>query len=145
MGPSSLVIAAWPRAQHVRSAGKPVMHHLPALPAAGPQQVLLLSLVRFAFLLLVGVLTYKAFGHQQADGLSRLSRTALCQAAIFAQLLWFTSELVLGSALLAFLPLVQGGQWEEWWLHILLQPVSLWCAQCCTVPSRPCAGGGGEF
>eukprot|EP00887_Chlorella_sp_A99_P008163 scaffold12.g8163.t1 len=71
----------------------------------GSQQLLVLSLARFTFLFLVGVLTLRAFApHSDTPG----AWPALCKAAVFAQLLWFSSELVLGSALLAFLPLVRG-------------------------------------
>lgn len=80
--------------------------------------MLFISFLRLAFLLFVGVVTFRAFG-QQAEGFGRLSRASLCRVAILAQLLWFASELLLGSALVTFYPIVKGehsGWGRNWFL-----------------------------
>ena len=90
-------------------------HRLPARPPAGRHnRVLLFSLLRFSTLLAIGATSYQAFSRRSPGSSQRavcgLDRHAHYRVAIYLQLLWVTSELILGSASLAFYPFVTGEQ-----------------------------------
>lgn len=112
-------------------------------PTAGIQHLLLLCLLRLAVLLCVGAVSYQAqrrrraseapsppFGTTTAGGSNPATpRGTLAQAALYLQVAWLASELLLGSALLVFYP------------HILGKPrPPLPPAHPCPPPFRLCAG-----
>ncbi|KAL3134659.1 hypothetical protein ABBQ32_007667 [Trebouxia sp. C0010 RCD-2024] len=72
-------------------------------------QALPWSLLRFGFLGLVGVVTHKALSTKR-DTPWNVNRHTLVHAAIFMQLAWFSSELVLASTAVALAPRIMGKQ-----------------------------------
>ncbi|KAL3147097.1 hypothetical protein ABBQ38_015056 [Trebouxia sp. C0009 RCD-2024] len=75
-------------------------------------QALPWSLLRFGLLGLVGVVTHKALSTKR-DTPWNVNRHTLVHAAIFMQLAWFSSELVLASTAVALAPRIMGQPQEE--------------------------------
>lgn len=73
------------------------------------------SLLRFAFLALVGLVSHKALSTKR-DRPWGVTRHTLMHAAIYLQLAWFSSELVLGSTVVALAPRILGD-------HITGEPI----------------------
>lgn len=87
-----------------------VQHHTGA-----PDYHLLLSGARFCFLLLLSLVTLRAFGRRTGYFFG-LSRPLLQRVAIYLQLLWFSTELVFGAALLSLLPVVEASTGSQFHL-----------------------------
>lgn len=70
------------------------------------------SLLRFGFLGLVGLVSHKALSTQH-DHPWCVKRHTLVHAAIYLQLAWFSSELVLATTAVALVPCIMGQPLEE--------------------------------
>lgn len=90
-----------------REAPQPVLLRAHPLGPAPPRPALAFSLATVLPSTPRPASPPQAFGARTQSFLG-IPRAALYRVALYLQLLWFTSELLLGSAVLTFLPLLQG-------------------------------------